>query len=33
MSANNTDPLDSYKEATLPLPDTYRRWHLYGAGL
>ncbi|MDX1932989.1 MAG: alcohol dehydrogenase catalytic domain-containing protein [Capsulimonadales bacterium] len=26
-------PLLAYKEASLPLPASYRRWHLYGAGL
>jgi threonine dehydrogenase-like Zn-dependent dehydrogenase len=31
--SDNTDPLGSYKSAALPLPDSYRRWHLYGAGL
>jgi threonine dehydrogenase-like Zn-dependent dehydrogenase len=25
--------LDAYKHAALPLPERYRRWHLYGAGL
>lgn len=34
MSVENVnDPLTPYKSAALPLPDTYRRWHLYGAGL
>ena len=33
MSDTRNDPLQSYKEASLPLPSTYRRWHLYGAGL
>lgn len=33
MTAKTTDPLDAYKSAALPLPETYRRWHLYGAGL
>lgn len=33
MPNSNTDSLDAYKNAALPLPNTYRRWHLYGAGL
>jgi len=28
-----TDKLESYKRAEDPIPPTYRRWHLYGAGL
>jgi len=32
-AAEPQDSLESYKHATLPLPDRYRRWHLYGAGL
>ncbi len=26
-------PLDDYRRAALPLPNQFRRWHLYGAGL
>ncbi len=33
MPDQKTDPLTPYKNAVLPLPDRYRRWHLYGAGL
>ena len=28
-----TDKLEIYKRAENPIPPTYRRWHLYGAGL
>ena len=28
-----TDKLEIYKRAQDPIPPTYRRWHLYGAGL
>lgn len=28
-----TDKLEAYKRAETPLPTTYLRWHLYGAGL
>jgi threonine dehydrogenase-like Zn-dependent dehydrogenase len=31
--SENHPTLDAYKRGELPLPDTYRRWHLYGAGL
>jgi threonine dehydrogenase-like Zn-dependent dehydrogenase len=29
----NSDSIEQYKSAQLPLPHDYRRWHLYGAGL
>ena len=29
----NNDPLEAYRQAETPIPDRYRRWHLYGAGL
>jgi Threonine dehydrogenase and related Zn-dependent dehydrogenases len=33
MPAETPDLLTQYKHAQLPLPDRFRRWHLYGAGL
>ena len=31
--SDTNDPLAAYQQARAPLPDTYQRWHLYGAGL
>lgn len=32
-TTTDTESLEAYHAATAPLPDHYRRWHLYGAGL